>query len=258
MKRRSFLKGSALITGAALSGQAMASTTSQGTEKEIYEWRVYHFKNGRDKNKLDTFYKEVLIPEVNALGVKVGAFGEYGNTEPPTVYYILVYESISKYQEVKNELWKDAKFLEKAKSFFDETSKNPVYSRFETYLLEAFDAIPQLRIPGKERSLFELRTYESNNEEAGQRKINMFNKEELALFDKVGLNSCFFGEILAGPEMPALVYMLWFKDMDERNERWGKFGGHPDWLEMRGRPEYADTVSVVNKVFLVPLDYSQI
>lgn len=258
MKRRNFLKGSALITGAALTGQAVANTSSDVSKKEIYEWRVYHFKNGGQKRKVDNFYREALIPALNDKGVKVGAFGEYGQTDPPTVYYVLVFESISRYHQVKNEIWKDEKFLEKAKKFYDESAKTPAYDRFETYLLEAFDAISNIRIPGKERGLFELRTYESNNEEAGQRKIEMFNKEELALFDKVGLNSVFFGEILAGPQMPALVYLLWFKDMDERNENWSKFVNHPDWIEMRGRPEYADTVSVVNKKFLVPMDYSQV
>lgn len=257
MKRRNFLKGSALITGAALSGQAIASAAKQGSEKQIYELRVYKLK-GWQKNRLDEFYKKAFIPALNKKGVKVGAFTEYSQAEPPTVYYLLVYDSIAMYQQVKNELWKDDQFLQNAKSYFDKSASNPPYHRFETYLLEAFDAIPQIRIPGEERGLFELRTYESSNEEAGQRKIKMFNKEELALFDKVGLNSCFFGEILSGPQMPALVYMLWFKDMDERTEKWSKFGSHPEWRAMAGKEEYADTVSVVNKVFLLPMDYSQI
>ena len=113
-------------------------------------------------------------------------------------------------------------------------------------------------MPSKDRGLTELRTYESNNEEAGQRKIKMFNSEEIALFDKVGLRCVFFGEILAGPQMPALMYMLEFKDMDERKANWKKFGDSSEWNVLKSKPEFANTVSVVNKVFLVPLDYSQI
>ncbi|MCK4919415.1 MAG: hypothetical protein KAS71_00125 [Bacteroidales bacterium] len=46
--------------------------------------------------------------------------------------------------------------------------------------------------------------------------------------------------------------------MDERIANWKKFGASPEWSEMKVRPEYANTDSVVNKKFLIPLDYSQI
>lgn len=258
MKRRNFLKGSAVIAGATVTGQAVGSSVNISAEKEIYEWRVYHFKNGGQKSKVDKFYEEALIPALNEMGVKVGAFGEYGQADPPTVYYLLVFPSLAEYHRVKKALWTNSSFLQKSKQFFDETAENGTFTRYETYLLEAFDAIPKLRMPDKHRGLLELRTYESNNEEAGQRKIKMFNDEELGLFDQVGLRSVFFGEILAGPQMPALVYMLWFKDMDERTANWAKFINSPEWATMRVKPEYANTVSVVNKNFLVPLPYSQV
>lgn len=258
MKRRNFLKGAALVAGVTVSGQAIASVQQAKPEKEIYEWRVYHFKNNGQKNKVGDFYKNALIPAMNEYGVKVGAFGDYGLSEPPTVYYLFVYPSITEYQRIKNAVWKNESLLQKSKTYFDETEENGTYTRFKTYLLEAFESIPQLRQPEKERGLFELRTYESNNEEAGQRKIKMFNTGELAVFDKVGLHATFFGEILAGPQMPALVYMLWFKNMDERTENWKKFSSSPEWNEMKAKPEFANTVSVVNKQFLVPLEYSQI
>ncbi|MGQ7868228.1 NIPSNAP family protein [Sunxiuqinia sp. sy24] len=258
MKRRNFLKGSAVLAGATVSGQLAANGTPLNSEKEIYEWRVYHFKNGGQKNKVGRFYQEALIPAMNENGVRVGAFGEYGLTDPPTVYYLLVYPSMAEYSRVKKAVWKNESFLKQATNYFEDTAESGTYSRFETYLLEAFDAIPQLRQPDEGRGLFELRTYESNNEEACQRKINMFNKEELALFDQVGLHATFFGEILAGPQMPALVYMLWFKDMEEREANWKRFVSSPEWKTMSQKPEYAHTVSVVNKEFLIPFDYSQI
>ena len=86
----------------------------------------------------------------------------------------------------------------------------------------------------------------------------MFNQEEIALFLKVGLQPVFFGKILAGPLMPALVYMLGFKDMADRDAAWGKFAAHEDWKTMQAKPEYADTVSNVRKIFLTHTDYSQI
>ena len=258
MERRNFIKASALVAAASATGAAMASTTVSTGSKAIYEWRVYHFKNGGAKSKIDAFYGEALIPFLIKRGVKVGAFGEYSQTEPPVIYYLLIYPSMAEYLTIKKDAWSDAEFLQAGKSYFETTAEFGTFTRYETYLLEAFDAIPQLRIPSKERGLLELRTYESNNEEAGQRKIKMFNNEEIALFDKCGLRSVFFGEILAGPQMPALMYMLEFKDIEERKTNWKKFTDSPEWDVLKNKPEYANTVSVVNKVFLVPLDYSQI
>jgi len=258
MERRNFIKASALVAAASAAGTVMASPATPPASKEIYEWKVYHFKNGGAKSKIDSFYKDALIPYLNKKGVKVGAFGEYGQSEPPVIYYLAVYPSFVEYQSIKKDLWNDSTFLDAAKGYFESTAEIGTFTRFETYLLEAFDSIPQLRMPSKDRGLLELRTYESNNEEAAKRKIKMFNTEELAIFDKVGLRCVFFGEILAGPQMPALMYMVEFKDMDERKANWKKFGDSSEWNVLKNKTEFANTVSVVNKIFLVPLDYSQI
>ncbi len=239
-------------------GLISAAIETAEHKKEIYEWRVYHFENGGQPWRVDQYYRDCLIPTLNEYGVKVGAFGEYGQTEPPTIYFLIVYPSLSDYQRIKNELWQNDDFLKKSKSYFNETADGGAYTRFESHLLEAFDGLPTFRQPPESRGLFELRTYESHNEEAGQRKIAMFNREELPLFDKVGLHPVFFGEVLAGPQMPALVYLLWFEDMEERNANWKKFVQSEEWNTMKVKPEYANTVSVVNKVFLLPKDYSQL
>jgi hypothetical protein len=258
MERRNFIKASAIVAAASATSAVMASQATPSASKEIYEWKVYHFKNGGAKTKIDNFYKDALIPYLNKKGVKVGAFGEYSQTEPPVIYYLIIYPSMAEYQTIKKELWKNEGFMQAAKGYFETTAELGTFTRYETYLLEAFDAMPQLRMPSKERGLIELRTYESNNEEAGQRKIKMFNSAEIGIFDKYGLRSVFFGEILAGPQMPALMYMLEFKDMDERKANWKKFGDSTEWDVLKNKPEFANTVSVVNKVFLVPLEYSQV
>lgn len=258
MKRRNFIKASAIVATASAAGSVMASPAIASAKKEIFEVRVYNYTSGGGKSKVDNFYQKALIPYMNKKGVKVGAFGEYGMSEPPTGYFLLVYPSITEYQQIKNDLWNDKTFMEAAASYFESSAQTGNYFRFKTYLMEAFDGMPMLKYPSKERKLIELRTYESNNEEAGQRKIKMFNSAEIAIFNSVGLNLVFFGEILAGPQMPALMYMLSYNDMKERDEKWKKFGESDGWNQLKVKPEFANTVSVVNKVFLVPLDYSQI
>jgi hypothetical protein len=168
-----------------------------------------------------------------------------------------VYKNPMEYYECVQAM-KTKSFMDSASAYLKLPATQPVFERYETLLLEAFDAIPKLRVPEGGRGLFELRIYESYNEDAGYRKVKMFNDEEIALFDKIGLSSVFFGQNMAGGYLPALTYMLGYKDMAEREALWAKFRASSEWAVMRVKPEYADTVSKVRKKFLIPLDYSEI
>jgi len=81
----------------------------------------------------------------------------------------------------------------------------------------------------------------------------MFNNEELGLFQKLGMGPVFFGDMLVGPYVPSLVYMLNYKDMEHRDDVWGQFGKHPDWAKMKVKKEYANTVSNIRRIFLEPM-----
>ncbi len=236
----------------------MASVQMPSAEKEFYEFRVYQLTGGGAKNTLKAYFTEALMPLFNKLGIKLGAFEELDKEDPPKVYTLFVYPSPEVYFKLQKELTTNANYMAAAKTYFELPAAKPVFERYETYLMEAFDAIPKLKFPEKNRGLLELRTYESYNEDAARRKVAMFNDEELPLFDKVGLHTVFFGKILAGKLMPALMYMLWFKDMEERDANWKKFGDSPEWKTMSSKPVNADTVSKVHKKFLTPTDYSQI
>lgn len=256
MKRRHFVKAAGALALFS-SVKAHASITSASAEKkEIYEWRVYTLT--KEAGTLDRFYEETLIPAYNRKKVKIAAFAPYKPGEKVLRYFLFIYPDIDTYYNTKNQIWEDQAFRDKALPFYNETAPSPVYSNFETYLCEAFDKIPVHRSPDPNRSLLELRIYWSPNEEANQRKIKMFNSGEIDLFDKVGINSVCYGEILAGPRMPALTYLTWYKDEPTRNEAWKKFGGHPDWKEMSGKPEYAHTATSNQSIFLSPLSYSQL
>ena len=259
MQRRSFLKKSVLAAGATtLAATGLRATPISGMEKDFYELKMYQLTGGGSRNQLKQYYEEALIPFLNKRGAKVGAFNEYSLEDPPKMYILHAYKSPADYYDAMEAMKSDPSFLEAAKTFMQLPADKPVYERYETYLLEAFDGIPRMMTPDKNRGLFELRTYESYNEDAGLRKIKMFNAEELPLFIKVGLHPLFFGQILAGQQMPALTYMLWFKNMAERDANWSKFSSSDEWNIMKNKPEYANAVSKVRKRFLIPADFSQI
>jgi hypothetical protein len=260
MKRRSFLRNSAVAAGAAAAFSPLATTgqTPPASGKDVYELRIYQLTGGGAKNQLKNYLTGALMPFLNSKGGKVGIFSEYSLEDPPKLYVLCTFPNMADYFTIRQEMDTNADFQSKARTYNELPADKPLFDRYETLLLEAFDSIPKLRQPGTDRGLLELRIYESYNEDAGRRKILMFDKEELPLFDKLELNAVFFGKNLAGGYIPALTYMLWFRDMAHRNEAWGKFGPHPEWIAMRDKPEYANTVSKVRKIFLLPEAGSQI
>ena len=229
-------------------------------QKQIYEWRIYTLTG--EGAVLDDFFKEALIPAYNRLGISAGAFSLYTpegkeREEAEQRYLLFVYPDLNTYNKVRQAIWNDRDFLNAARPFFETTAPNPVYSEYETYLCEAFDKIPEMRMPDKNRSLFEFRCYHSPNEEANLRKIKMFNDEEIDLFDEVGIHSVCYGEILAGTHQPALIYLTWHQDEATRNNAWSAFSSHPDWARMKNDPQYKNTATNNIVKLLSPMPYSQ-
>jgi hypothetical protein len=258
MERRNFIKTSAAAAAVVATGSTLNAQNRPASDNEFYEFRIYQLTGGGAKNTLKSYFTEALMPLFKRFGVKLGAFEELDKEDPPKVYTLFAYPSAEVYYRLQKDLLSDTEYLKAAKSYFELPASKPVFERYETFLMDAFDGIPALKLPEKNRGLLELRTYESYNEDAARRKVAMFNDEELPLFEKVGLHPVFFGKILAGKYMPALMYMLWFTDMNERDANWKKFGESPEWKAMSGKAIYADTVSKVRKKFLTPTDYSQI
>ncbi len=257
MQRRNFVKTAGLLaTLPAIKGLASTPESKIVKEKEIYEWRHYFLKGkGTD---LDTFYKNILIPAYNRQKITVGAFELYDKKETEERFFLFIYPDIATYHQVKRDIWKDEVFKKAAQPFYDTTAPTPLYSEFDSYLCEAFDKIPKLKMPDKNRTVFHLRHYHSPNEEANQRKVKMFNEAEMDVFDKVGIHPVCYGDVLAGPHMPALMYLTWYKDKPTHDASWKAFGEHPGWHAIKDLPEYAYTATNNTNRVLLPMNYSQI
>jgi hypothetical protein len=260
MKRRSFLKKSAIAAGAAslavpaIGGIAGAAPAS----KSVFEIRVYHVsRTANAKTRLEQYFTEALIPFLNKHSVKVGAFTDYSLEEPVRLTLILAYPDASAWANAKAGMLTNAEYLKATISYNAIPAAEAVYLRYETFLLEGFDRFPSVIVPAEKKGLYEMRTYEGASEDAVSRKVKMFNSEEIDLFLKVGLQPVFFGQIVAGEYMPALTYMVGFRDMADRDATWAKFGGSEEWKTMSSKPEYANSVSNIRRIFLVPTPYSQ-
>jgi hypothetical protein len=122
------------------------------------------------------------------------------------------------------------------------------YVRYERTILRAFPGRPRMQVPPESKSprIFELRTYESNNAATLRRKIEMFDKGEAAIFQRLGMRPVFFGEAIVGASLPHLSYMLCYDDLAARDRLWKAFGADPEWQRLRSQPGLSDAEIVSN------------
>ena len=257
MERRDFIQRSVLATTAlSAAGLNMANAATQQS-KTLYEWRVYEMRFGQAS--IDNFLSKALIPALNRLGIKnVGAFSEIGKSEPLKIYLLIPYPSLEDFSRINKALHDDEQFAQAAASYNQLPAGQAAYARYDSSLMVAFDSVPELIVPQSEPRIFEVRSYEGYSEDAVRRKIKMFNVDELPVFTRLKLNPVFFGDVIVGPALPRLTYMLTFRNMEERDQAWKAFGSDPEWQRISKLPEYADTVSRIYKTFLEPLPYSQV
>lgn len=259
MNRREFLATG--VAGLAATNISTGTEITGGTiQRQFFEWRQYHLRTGDPKNRVGEFYKNVGIAAMNRAGIKtVGVFNPVYGPSRPTLHVLLVHDSMDSVVNAHAKLLADPELREKGASFLDATLSDPAFVRYESSLMAAFSHMPRIEPPAFKERIFELRTYESHSVKAGKKKIEMFNEGgEIAIFKKTGLNPVMFGETIIGPGMPNLTYMLAFKDMAERDQRWQVFRDDPEWKKLSGDPAYKDTVSNITDVILRPTEYSQI
>lgn len=258
--RRTFLTSTCLSGVAALGCSVAEAQKQPGTARDYYELQQYEVKAQAQVDGLTAFMEQAAIPALNRIGINpVGVFLPAEGISP--IYVLLRHRSVESMVTATQKLLADQEFLQKGAAFLDAPASDPAYVRVQSSLMVAFATMPELERPITDPGrVFQLRTYESPSLKAGQKKIEMFNVAEIGIFRKVGLHPVFFGETLVGAKMPNLTYMLVFRDMQEKDENWKRFGADPDWQKLRAVPEYSDKliISGITNLFLKPAECSQI
>ena len=248
MKRREFLTSSVAAAGF---GTLFAGAGSDAQEagapapREFYELKLYHLRRGPKTELFDRFYKEAAIPALNRAGVeRVGVFTVAVGPDSPTMYVLLTHKSPESVTALTDRLAADEEYHKAGAEFINAPATDPAYIRVESSLMAAFHAMPKLEAPasgeGNKGRLFELRTYESHSRKANRKKIEMFEKGEIAIFRKNGVQPVFFGETLIGPHLPNLTYMVVFENQAAHDKNWAAFAADPEWKKLRTTPGYED------------------
>jgi hypothetical protein len=269
VKRRDFLTASLAASLVTSSPNLIANPSHMNKDEklkpEYYELRLYHLRRGPKVKLVDEFFRDVALPALKRLEVgPVGFFNVMIGPDNPTLYVLLPHKSLESFATLNDHLATDNEYQKASASYFNLQAENAAYVRMGSSLMIAFDTIPRLEVPenakGNKPRIFELRTYESHNERAAKKKIEMFNIKEIELFRRTGLKPVFFGETLIGPKMPNLTYMLTYDDMQTRDKNWSTFISDPEWKKLSTTPGFTDAEIVTNisSVFLRPTSYSQI
>ncbi|RDV16031.1 NIPSNAP family containing protein [Pontibacter diazotrophicus] len=243
---------------------------SQAAKPNLQQLKIFHLENKSQEERLDNFLQNAYLPALHRAGIsQVGVFKPAENTDAnapaPTeqlVYVLIPFSSPDQAYTLDATLANDKQYTAAGKDYIDAPHNNPLYSHFETILLDAFVGMkgvsaPKLKSASQER-IYELRSYEAATEKLHQNKVDMFNKGEIQLFDRLGFNAVFYGRVLAGSKMPNLMYMTTFENMAERDKKWKAFGADPEWKKMSAMPEYANNVSHADIYLLHPTEYSDI
>lgn len=244
-----------------------ARAYSFSPKQEFYTIKVYQLKTKEQEERVDKFLQTAFLPALHRQGIqRVGVFKPVDNDTAAIrrVYVLIPFHSLEEFVKLPESLEKDKQYLEDGKDYLDATHKDPPYARFESILLQAFPDMPRLEAPSAlttphAERIYELRSYEGPTEKFFRSKVRMFNQGgEITLFKRLGFNAVFYASVLSGGHMPNLMYMTTFDNRPSRDQHWKTFGQDPFWKQLSALPEYQNTVSHSDIVFLHPADYSDL
>lgn len=241
-----------------------AAASPSAARPTYFELKVYHLKTARQEALVDSFLQHQYVPMLHASGIAmVGVFKAIGNDTAidKRIYVFTPFASLSQWEKLHQQT--TTKLLAAGGTYENAAYTSPAYNRLETILLKAFPDMtallaPKLASPKAER-VYELRSYEGASEKIFRNKVQMFNAGgEIKLFDRLGFNGIFYGEVLFGAKMPNLMYMTSFANKADREAHWKAFGADPEWKRLSALPEYQNNVSHIDITFLRPANYSDL
>jgi len=241
----------------------MQAQSSAPGKRAFLELRYFKMRNGRQVERTTSYIQKGWLRAATRAGIgPLGFFAAVVAPDAPFILSLASYPSFAAIEAAHQSIAADKEFQAAADEFNSMTELS--YIRIDSSLLWAFPSMPAVEVPpagaGRAARVFELRTYQSPNEKAGERKITMFGDGEIAIFRKCGMLPVFFGQTIIGANMPNLTYMLAYDDLAARDRTWRAFSADPDWQKLRATPGLSDAeiVNNISNSILRPLPFSPI
>lgn len=264
MRCKAVLAG--MVCAAGLAGLGAKAQEATGP-REWIQIKTYVCGNVAKREALVQVFDRALIPALNRQGIrKVGVFWSDaevndGNAAYETrVVVVIPHPDGASFAGMDDRLLADAQYMKDAAPLFSAPMNDPLYDSCSSALLRGFATCPQVRqVTDAPERLLQLRIYNSYTIERNAKKIAMFEGGgELAIFRTCGMEPVFFGQGLAGDQLPNLTYMLGFADKAAKVAAWKTFVNHPDWKKLKVDPQYKDTANKITNILLRPSKGSQL
>ncbi|HHU15528.1 MAG: NIPSNAP family protein [Kiritimatiellae bacterium] len=264
MRCKAVLAG--MVCAAGLAGLGAKAQEATGP-REWIQIKTYVCGNVAKREALVQVFDRALIPALNRQGIrKVGVFWSDaevndGNAAYETrVVVVIPHPDGASFAGMDDRLLADAQYMKDAAPLFSAPMADPLYDSCSSALLRGFATCPQVRqVTDAPERLLQLRIYNSYTIERNAKKIAMFEGGgELAIFRTCGMEPVFFGQGLAGDQLPNLTYMLGFADKAAKVAAWKTFVNHPDWKKLKVDPQYKDTANKITNILLRPSKGSQL
>ncbi len=243
-----------------------SNDTYAADNRAFYEIKLYRLTNNEQVKRVDDYLQHAYLPALHRAGIgKVGVFHWTGNdtAAEKRIYLFIPLKSLEQVNTLEDLLVKDKQLQKDGDAYWNAAFNAPAYTRIENIVLKAFPLMPSYSVPNltgkKTERYYELRSYEGSTERLYRQKVKMFNEGgEIALFKRLNFNAVFYAEVIAGSRMPNLMYMTSFNNKADRDEHWKKFGEDPEWIKLKVVPEYLNTVSKNEQVYLNPTEFSEL
>src|SRR5436189_700240 len=239
-------------------------TTGTKDKREYYQVTIYHYLNPEQKQEIDNYLENAWLPAVHRDGItNIGVFCPIANDTAvdKKVVVILPAKSLEIIADLPGKLLKDGTFQSAGSKVLDAAYNVPAYSRMEKAIAYAFPKAPLLQLPKlnspRADRVYEFRSYESPSEKVFRNKVHMFNEGgEVDLFKRLNFNAVFYAEVIAGPNMPNLIYMTSFENMADRDAHWKSFVADPEWKKLSTDSFYQHNVTIVDITVMKAMGYS--
>ena len=265
MKGKNLIRTFSAVLAVLILASAYSFTSAAPPKKQQYfEIKIYRISTPEQALVTDNYLKNAFIPAMHKAGIsKVGVFKpvEADTAFGKLIYVFIPYITSDRYFEITASLENDKDYKAAGKDFLDAPYNNPPYLRYESVFLKAFAFMPEFKVysystPVNER-IYELRSYESATEAKALKKIHMFNEGgEMKIFESIGSNAVFYGQVLLGSQKPRLMYMTTYADMKSHDDHWKAFRESPEWKRLSSMEEYKNTTTKTKAYLLHPTDYS--
>lgn len=233
-------------------------TGAADNDTRVYELRIYYAPEG----KLDELHARFRNHTINLFEkhgmTNVGYWTPVENPDRKLIY-MLSYPS----REARAQSWKAFGADPDWKKAQKESEVNGrLVAKVDSYLLNATDYSPPVKVEKKDDRVFELRTYTATPGKLDNLNAR-FRNHTLKLFDKHGMTNFGYWVVLKGQKGAenTLVYILAHRSVDAAKQSFDAFRKDAAWLAARKESEEKAGGSLtikdgVKSVFMKPTDYS--